>query len=166
MSKIRHSVEVKGRGHTWSVPTYITEQTAQDWRDDGLTVHAIENTIPYWLPSWCADMTTLLEARAAANEGMQIATAHADEDIPGWSDMALEYIHSYALSHERFTGWHVTHTATLTNAVPQKSGKAWGALFQKAQRLKWIEKCGYAQDPNRNLNPCSVYRSLVYREAA
>ena len=52
MSKIRHSVEVKGRGHTWSVPTYITEQTAQDWRDDGLTVHAIENTIPYWLPLW------------------------------------------------------------------------------------------------------------------
>ena len=111
-------------------------------------------------------MTTLLEARAAANEGMARATAHADEDIPGWSDAALAYIHSYALSHDRFTGWMVTHTAGLTGSVPVKSGKCWGILFVKAQKLGWVKKDGYAQDPNRHMNPCPVYRSLVYREAA
>lgn len=48
MSEILHSVIVRGRGHTWCIDTYITKATAQDWRDDGLDVREILNTIPKW----------------------------------------------------------------------------------------------------------------------
>ncbi len=48
MSEIRHSVEVRGKRSTWCIDTYITRQTAQDWRDDGLTVHEVLNSIPAW----------------------------------------------------------------------------------------------------------------------
>ena len=48
MAEILHSVVVKGRGHTWIIDTYITKATAQDWRNDGLTVWEVLNTIPKW----------------------------------------------------------------------------------------------------------------------
>jgi hypothetical protein len=48
VSKILHSVTVRGKGHTWCIDTYITLATAQDWRDDGLEVYETLNTIPKW----------------------------------------------------------------------------------------------------------------------
>jgi hypothetical protein len=48
MSPILHSVTVKGSGHTWGIDTYITRETAQDWRDDGLDVVEVMNRIPAW----------------------------------------------------------------------------------------------------------------------
>lgn len=57
MNEKLHSVEVRGKGHTWCISTYITRETAAAWRDDGLTVHEIQNTIPDWWPFdvriWC-----------------------------------------------------------------------------------------------------------------
>lgn len=52
MSKILHSVIVRGKGATWCIHAYITKQTAQDWRDDGLDVTEILNVIPEWWVNW------------------------------------------------------------------------------------------------------------------
>lgn len=48
MSEILHTVVVEGRCSTWIIETYITRETAQDWRDDGLEVRETLNTIPAW----------------------------------------------------------------------------------------------------------------------
>ena len=111
-------------------------------------------------------MPTIENARQARDDGMTLATSHADEATPGWSSVALDYLHNYALSHEIFPAWFVTAAAGLTRSVPEKSGKAWGSLFVKAQREGWIKKDGYTQDPNRHCNPAPVYRSFIFREAA
>ena len=105
-------------------------------------------------------------AWSQARAGMRRATEHAESDSPGWSSQALAYLESYAKAHDRFPGWFVTHEASLQNAVPKASGKAWGSIFTKAARLGWIEKDGYTTDPNRNCNPVPVWRSLIYRRAA
>jgi hypothetical protein len=54
-----YQVEVRGKERTWCINTDISAETAQAWRDDGLTVNKLENTIPAWLPAfvpvglWC-----------------------------------------------------------------------------------------------------------------
>lgn len=48
MSEILHVVHVRGKGSTWCIHTYITKETAQDWRNDGLDVSEILNSIPEW----------------------------------------------------------------------------------------------------------------------
>ena len=45
---ILHSVTVRGKGHTWCVDTYITRENAEVWRQDGIEVSEILNTIPKW----------------------------------------------------------------------------------------------------------------------
>lgn len=105
-------------------------------------------------------------ARTERDVGMSRATGKADNDHDGWSAQALSYIHAYALTHDRFCGWMVVAASRLEKAVPEASGKAWGSLFVKAQRDGWIVKDGTSQDPQRHLNICHVYRSLIYRRAA
>ena len=46
--EILHSVTVQGRERTWSIATYITKATADDWRADGLEVSETINSIPLW----------------------------------------------------------------------------------------------------------------------
>lgn len=43
-----HSVTVRGKDHTWLVDTYITLETAADWRADGVEVYETINSIPKW----------------------------------------------------------------------------------------------------------------------
>jgi hypothetical protein len=110
---------------------------------------------------------TVEAARHAAQDGMKRALDHAEADCQGWGDTAMAYLHGYALSHERFTGWLVTTSAELRRAVPTPANaKAWGSVIQKAARLGIIQKDGFTTDPNRHNNPVPVWKSLVYREAA
>lgn len=43
-----YSITVVGRDKTWGFPVKGTEQDAQDWRDDGLEVWELTNTVPVW----------------------------------------------------------------------------------------------------------------------
>jgi len=42
------SVEVKGAERNWSFNFYGDPKHLEDWRDDGLVVHEIINSIPEW----------------------------------------------------------------------------------------------------------------------
>ena len=49
MSEILHSVvHVAPRGKTWLIDTYITRETAEFWREQGVDVRETLNTIPKW----------------------------------------------------------------------------------------------------------------------
>ena len=107
---------------------------------------------------------SLDDARRVRDQKMQQVLDHAEREQPKWGDLALAYLKRYAETHDRFAGWHVTHAAELTRSVPTPPTlKSWGSLFTKAQRLGWIEKCGFTQDKNRHCNPIPVYRSLIMR---
>jgi hypothetical protein len=46
------SIEVKGREHRWSFDFYGNPKYLDEWREDGLEVNEIENTVPEWVPGW------------------------------------------------------------------------------------------------------------------
>lgn len=105
-------------------------------------------------------------ARAERDTGMQTALDHAQADLPEWGGLALAYLRNYAETHDRFPAWFATGAANLTRSVPVRSGKAWGSIFVRAQRLGWIVKDGFRPDPLRHMNPAPVWRSLLFRMAA
>jgi len=43
------SVEVKGAEHNWSFNFYGDPKHLEDWREDGLEVNEIINTVPEWV---------------------------------------------------------------------------------------------------------------------
>ncbi len=101
-------------------------------------------------------------AQAAKDKeaGIQLALLHADSHDPQWMRSALACLHDYAVKHERFAGWMVSHAA---GAPATAAPKAWGAVFLIAARLGWLEKSGYTEDPTRHRNPVPVWRSLLWK---
>lgn len=91
--------------------------------------------------------------------GMQLSLLHANSHDPQWMQSALEHLHAYALKHERFAGWMVSHS---TGAPVTAQPKAWGQVFRMAVKLHWIEKDGLTQDPTRHMNPVPVWKSRVW----
>lgn len=56
--KQRLSITVRGKQKTWNFHFEGNPKYLHDWRDDGLEIHEVHNTIPDWLPSsfiraWC-----------------------------------------------------------------------------------------------------------------
>lgn len=54
-----YSVEVQGKYHTWHFYTYVNSKFVQEWRDDGVEIVQIMNTVPVWIVDlgltriWC-----------------------------------------------------------------------------------------------------------------
>jgi len=59
MAKKLHILEVRGKSHSWIFPVYVDPQYLDDWREDGLEINVVENTVPEWVASlglshvWC-----------------------------------------------------------------------------------------------------------------
>jgi len=53
------SITVRGNHHKWSFNFYTDPQHIQEWREDGLEIDEIMNTIPVWVAdrgwtrAWC-----------------------------------------------------------------------------------------------------------------
>ena len=67
MNRKLHFLTFLGEEHEWSIETYITRSTAQDWRDDGLEVFEVDVVIPE---------LSLAGARGEAAFGRYCATCH------------------------------------------------------------------------------------------
>jgi hypothetical protein len=52
MAKRLHFLTVRGKQHEWRFHVELDPKYLQDWRDDGLEIQEIRNTVPHWLPSW------------------------------------------------------------------------------------------------------------------
>ena len=46
------TLHVKGLRHSWSFQFYGSPSDIQAWRNDGLEVYEVENTVPSWVPYW------------------------------------------------------------------------------------------------------------------
>ena len=49
--KRRYAIIVKGNQHTWSFSVWAEPEHVDDWREDGLEVDEIINTVPLWVPA-------------------------------------------------------------------------------------------------------------------
>jgi len=53
------SIEIKGKHKSWSFPFYGDSKYLNEWREDGLKIDEIVNTIPEWVVDlgltkvWC-----------------------------------------------------------------------------------------------------------------
>lgn len=59
MSQKLLSITVKGNHKTWSFNFYANPEHIDAWRNDGLEIDVIENTVPLWIANaglvsqWC-----------------------------------------------------------------------------------------------------------------
>lgn len=52
MSEILLGISVRGKRKTWGFHFYGDPKYIEEWREDGLDVTIIENTIPAWWVDW------------------------------------------------------------------------------------------------------------------
>ncbi len=89
-------------------------------------------------------------SRAAAQEGIDRAVAHAERDVPGWGDVAYEFIRLHAMRNKgkRFTGYEIVQAALAYGVPKPPTDKAFGGPLQRAARRGIIVKAGYVPDQN------------------
>lgn len=57
--KKRHALAVRGKQHEWSFTILVDPRYVAEWREDGLEIHEIYNSIPEWIVDmrltrlWC-----------------------------------------------------------------------------------------------------------------
>lgn len=95
-------------------------------------------------------MAARMKARAAAQEGIDRAVAHAERDVPGWSDVAYEFIRLHAMQNrgKRFTGYEIVQAALAYGVPKPPTDKAFGGPLQRAARAQVLRKVGGVPDPN------------------
>ena len=83
-------------------------------------------------------------ARAARDEGIGRAVAHADEVTPKWGDRAFDMLQRFmATTDTVFTSEDVRAYAA-NNGLPEPPHlRAWGGVFQRAARQGLIVKDGH-----------------------
>lgn len=92
----------------------------------------------------------IAKARAAAQEGIDRAVAHAERDVPGWADVAFEFVKLHAIRNrgKRFTGYEIVQAALAYGVPKPPTDKAFGGPIQRASRAGVIRKVGTVPDPN------------------
>ena len=94
--------------------------------------------------------------------GIAQSEKHANEEIPGWSDMAFGFLISFLErnSHE-FMVEDVRKEAE--GIVPYShTERAWGSVILKASRRGLVKHLGYKQvdNPNAHKTPASVWQKV------
>jgi hypothetical protein len=101
-------------------------------------------------------------ARQLRDRGMERAVDHAEREVAGWKDAALEYVRLYALIHAEFICEDVRGFADRRGFAPPPDGRAWGAVMMRAAKRGLVTKTdrvACAKDPKVHMNPSTVWRS-------
>lgn len=103
--------------------------------------------------------------RAAAVRDERVVQMHLALDAAGeeWKHGAYTFLCQYAREHDVFSGENVSD-AHIAEGLPQPTNlRAWGGLYQRAQRegvIEWLDNNGKSW---RRCSPCPRYRSLVFQ---
>src|SRR3954463_7824471 len=98
------------------------------------------------------------------DEGMRAALAHADAAVPGWSDGAVAFIASYAMSHREFLCEDIVAEAHKGALREPPTRRAWGPALKGAQKLGYVECIGTGRARTSNLSPKCMWRSRIFEE--
>lgn len=108
-------------------------------------------------------MTSLQQARTAADKGIASSAEHAENDWPGWQEEALHYLSWYCrlMSRRTCNQFHIEAFRQWAAAKGLKQPselRSYGALTQRAIREKVIAPTGlYARAVSSNLSPKMIY---------
>lgn len=110
---------------------------------------------------------TEIDWQARRDQGISSSAQHAEQDVPGWGERALEYVRLYAEVHVDASGssWTMENCrvwATHVGLPEAPEARAWGAVTQKAIRQGIIRKTGqYAPAASSNGSPKPLYVGCV-----
>jgi hypothetical protein len=100
-------------------------------------------------------------ARAARDDGMARAVTHAEDDQPGWGEVAYIALSVYAMRMEGpFTSLDFREWAASRLSAPP-TDKAFGPVFVRAARAGIIRKVGYAPHPERHGSPTVLWEAVT-----
>ncbi|MES2488532.1 MAG: hypothetical protein V4607_01985 [Pseudomonadota bacterium] len=105
-------------------------------------------------------LPTKSEARKRADEGMQKAGDHADEEHAFWRQEAARFVSRFAETHVDFLAEDVINASRGIVPAPP-DGRAWGCVFKTAAKDSVIEKIGYRPAKTSNLSPKVLWGSRV-----
>lgn len=106
----------------------------------------------------------LLEyAKQQRDAAMASVARHADEAVHGWSDIAFQWVKTYALAHREFVSEDCTAAAEAAGIPKPHNTKSWGGPFMRAARQKIIKRIGYGVSKRRHLSPCPLWASQTFR---
>lgn len=109
-------------------------------------------------------MTTQLDMFASAqarNEGMAIASDHAEACYNGWNDVAYNFLVSFLSTRSTFMTEDVREASD--GIVPNPpSNRAWGSVVVRAAKNGLIERIGYGEVSNKKAHctPASIWRTV------
>lgn len=103
------------------------------------------------------DLLTWAEAIRKGETGMQQAADHAERVDPGWSDVAFAALAAFAPTVDDFTAEEARHAAHGQGVPLPPDGRAWGAVFKRAAKMKIIHKNGIAPRRCGNMTPTIVW---------
>ena len=97
--------------------------------------------------------------QARRDDGMARAQDHAEEDMPGWTEAAAEFLRDYA---QTVAGPFLVEQARAASRhrVPKPAnGKAWGPAAVMAVKRGWIVKAGFGPASSSNGSPKTLFRA-------
>lgn len=109
-------------------------------------------------------MTQLaIDFAKARDDGIQRAHDHAEEDSPGWSDVALAFLRGHAMKHEHFLTEDVIEAGKTWGLLEPPDRRAWGHVVRKAVREGIIERDGYAPAKTSHFSPKPRWKSRIFK---
>lgn len=98
------------------------------------------------------------EARARREAAIVIVADHAEENYPGWKELALKLVAQYAATHRDFISEKCTDWAYENGLPTPHDPRALGQIYRMALKQGIIRKNGYDRSPKR-ASPTVLWRS-------
>lgn len=101
--------------------------------------------------------------KARRDDGMARAQAHAEADVPDWTEIAARYVSDYAIriAHGQPFLMEDAREASIGRVPVPDEPRAWGAVGPYAARKGWIEKVAYAPARSSNGSPKWTWRAVA-----
>lgn len=102
-----------------------------------------------------------------ADKGIKRAIDHADAVEPGWGELAFDMLCDYLKYGVAFTAPDVRGYSSLRGLPEPPSKRAWGGVFNKAQRNGLISCVGFGTASNEmHRQPIRIWQSKAGRSQA
>lgn len=94
-------------------------------------------------------------AEATRDTGIHDSAEHAEHDIPGWQEDAVECARQYAAGRggDTFLAEDVRYWARINGLPEPPEPRAWGAVIRAASKAGYIRRAGYGKARSSNLSP-------------
>jgi len=113
------------------------------------------------------DLFAYADDRARAERlrdaGIARASKSADGAVPGWHDVAFNFLADFCRAHQSFISEDVSAASKLTNFPQPATDRSWGAIYKRACREGLIVQDGSGRSNRRHRSICPRWRSLVYQ---